>query len=109
MGRCVGAPVGSSEGMMAVGGDDGDSVGASEGLLDGASVGAAVGRCVGAPVGSSEVFEGWSRYYLAIEWTGCICDDDVGLYVLMMEMMIVEVFVSLEVVCHSYNYYTNIL
>ena len=90
---------------MAVGGDDGASVGASKGLLEGASV----GRCVGAPVGSSEAFEGWSRYYLAIEWTGCICDDDVGLYVLMMEMMIVEVFVSLEVVCHSYNYCTNIL
>jgi hypothetical protein len=50
VGRCVGAPVGSSEGMMVVGGDDdGASVGASEGLLDGASVGAAVGRCVGAP------------------------------------------------------------
>ena len=81
-------------------------MGASEGLLDGASVGAAVGRCVG---GSSEIFEGWTGYYFVIEWIGCICDDDVGLYVLMMEMMIVEVFVSLEVVCHSYNYYTNIL
>ena len=34
--------VGSSEGMMVVGGDVGASVGASEGLLDGALVGAAV-------------------------------------------------------------------
>ncbi len=67
VGRCVGAPVGSSEGMMAVGGDDGASVGASEGLLDGASVSSS---------------EGLRMYVL----------------------MIVEVLVGLEVVCHSYHY-----
>ena len=42
-----------------------------------------MGRCVGAPVGSSE---------------------GLRMYVLMMEMMIVEVLVGLEVVYHSYNY-----
>ena len=54
VGRCVAAWVGSSKGMMVVGSDDGASVGASTGLLDGATVEVAVGRCVGAWVGSSK-------------------------------------------------------
>ena len=100
VGRCVGAPVGSSEGMRAVGGDDGASVGASDGLLDGASVGAAVGRCVGAPVSSPE---GLCMYVLMMGNDDC---GGIGWFSIGLPLLpLLNTPTSVNSIINTYNYH----